>query len=155
MTHILSIVIGCNDNCLIYLLTCNKYINQYVAQVVDGFCFRWNNYKSNCRKHHRHERCMQQYLYGHFCDADHKGFISDAAITFIHKTDPSNPLKREDYWRRTLKTMAHLGFSTEDSKWLSHFFLTYFENACYCNVWQQEIFHYLAENIKHWDIRTI
>ena len=35
------------------------------------------------------------------------------SITFIDKTDPSKPLKRENYWRSALKTMAPLGLNTE------------------------------------------
>ena len=27
------------------------------------------------------------------------GFFNDVSITFIDKTDPSDPLRREDYWR--------------------------------------------------------
>ena len=39
---------------------------------------------------------------------------------FIYKTDPSDPLKREDYWRRTLKTMAHFGLNIEDNRLISY-----------------------------------
>ena len=58
---------------------------------------------------------MQQHLFDHFCDSDHSDFLSDVSITFIDKTDPSDPLKREDYWRRTLKTMLPYGLNIEDS----------------------------------------
>ena len=37
--------------------------------------------------------------------------IVDVSVTFIDKTDPSDPLKREDYWRSTLKTMAPFGLN--------------------------------------------
>ena len=50
--------------------------------------------------------CMQEHLFRHFLSSGHNGFLNDASITFIDKTDPSDTLKREDYWRRTLKTMA-------------------------------------------------
>ena len=33
------------------------------------------------------------------------------------KTGPSDPLKQEDYRRRTLKAMAPFGFNIEDSVW--------------------------------------
>ena len=39
----------------------------------------------------------------------HAAFLNDVSIMFIDKTDPSDPLKREDYWRRTLKPMAPFG----------------------------------------------
>ena len=58
---------------------------------------------------------MQQHLYEHFCSSNLNCFISDVSVTFIDKTDPSDPLKREDYWRSTLKTMAPFGLNIEES----------------------------------------
>ena len=52
-----------------------------------------------------------------FCSSNHNCFISDVSVTFIDKTDPSDPPKREDYWRRTLKTMALFGLNVEESVW--------------------------------------
>ena len=77
-----------------YLLLCNCCKKEYVGQTVDEFRFIWNNYKSNCREHQRGETCMQQDLYEHFCISNNKCFIGDVSVTFIGKTDPSNPLKR-------------------------------------------------------------
>ena len=37
------------------------------------------------------------------------------SVTFIDKTDPSDPLKRKDYWRSTLETMAPFGLNIEES----------------------------------------
>ena len=82
---------------------------------VDEFRFRWNNYEGNCRKHQRAETCMQQHLYEHFCSRNHNCFISDVSVTFIDKTDLSDPPKRDDYWRSTLKTMALFGLNVEES----------------------------------------
>ena len=42
---------NCNKKCMIYLLTCKVCLRQYVGQTVDEFRLRWNNYKSNNRKH--------------------------------------------------------------------------------------------------------
>ena len=51
--------------------------------------------------------CFQQYIYiDHFNSLDHKGFLEDVSITFIDKTDPSDPEKREGYWIQTLKAAA-------------------------------------------------
>ena len=58
---------------------------------------------------------MQQHLYEHFCSSNHNCLISDVSVTFIDKTDPSDPLKREEYWRSTLKTMAFFGLNNEES----------------------------------------
>ena len=52
---------------------------------------------------------MQEHLAGH------DGFLNDVSITFIDKTHPSVSLRREDYWRQTLKEMLPYGFDIEDS----------------------------------------
>ena len=87
----------CNEKCLIYLLTCKVCLKQYIGQTVDKFRLRWNNYKSNNRKHQRLEPCMQEHLFEHFNEEGHHGFLEDVSITFIDKTDPSEPLKRGNY----------------------------------------------------------
>ena len=114
-TYIINNRFNCNNKCLLNLLTCCCCKKQDVGQTVDKFHFRWNNYKSNCRKHQHGETCMQQHLYEYFCSSNHNCFISDVSVTFIDKTDPSDPLKREDYWRSTLKTMAPFGLNVEES----------------------------------------
>ena len=58
---------------------------------------------------------MQQHLYEHFWSSNHSCFISDVSVTFIDKTDPSDPLKRADYWRSTPKTMAPFELNFEES----------------------------------------
>ena len=58
---------------------------------------------------------MQDYLFSHFSMTGHDRFLNDVFVTFIDKTDPSDPLRREDYWRQTLKTMVLYGLNTEDS----------------------------------------
>ena len=111
-TYIINHKFNCNDKCLVYLLNCNCYKKkQCVGHTVDEFRFRWNNYKSNCRKHQRGETCMQQHLYEHFCNSSHNWPVS---VTFTDKTDPSDPLKK-DYWKSTLKTMAPFGLNIKES----------------------------------------
>ena len=63
---------------------------------------------------HSDETCMQQHLYEEFCSSNHNCFISDVSVTFIDKADPFDPLKREDHWRSTLKTMARFGLNIEE-----------------------------------------
>ena len=105
---------NCNEKCLIYLLTCKVCLKQYVGQTVDKFRLRWNNYKTNNRKHQRLESCVQEHLFEHFNKEAHYEFLEDAPITFIDKTDPSEPLKRENYWKSVPNTMAPLGLNIED-----------------------------------------
>lgn len=105
----------CDEKCLIYLLTCNHCRKQYTGQTVDNFRFRWNNYKCCSRKHAEGISVKQQHLYDHFIDQDHKQFLQDVSITFIDKTDPRDPLKREKYWRDTLKTLAPNGLNISEN----------------------------------------
>ena len=51
----------------------------------------------------------------HFNEEGHHGFLEHVSITFTDKTDPSEPLKRENYWKNVLKRMAPLGLNIEDS----------------------------------------
>ena len=44
-------------------------------------------------------------------------FMVDVSITFIDKTDPSEPLKRENYCKSVLKIMTPLGLNIEESVW--------------------------------------
>ena len=88
---------------------------QYVGQTIDQFRSRWNNYKSDSRKYGQGATCMQQHLFNHFCTSGHCSFLEDVSLTFIDKTDPSDPLKREDYWRSTLETMAPFGLNYKES----------------------------------------
>ena len=57
--------------------------------------------------------------------AGHDGFLNDVSIIFIDKTDPSDPLRREDYWRQTHKTMVPYGLNIEDSVWWVFFVFTF------------------------------
>ena len=52
---------------------------------------------------------MQQHLYEHFYSKGHNGFLGNGSISLIHKTDGFQPKKRDNYWTRTLKTLAPLG----------------------------------------------
>ena len=105
-----------NNKCLIYLSTSKQCSKQYVGKTADDLQFRWNNYKDN-RKYQLSETSMQEHLFRHFLSPGHNGPLNDVSITFIDKTNPSDPLKREGYWRRTLKTMTPYGLNIEDSLW--------------------------------------
>ena len=113
-TSKISQKVNCNDKCLVYLLTRNVCLKQYIGQTVEEFRYRWNNYKINGRKYQEYGTCMQQHLFEHFSEKGHHGFLEDVSITLIDKTDPSNPLQRENYWRSILKTMAPWGLNVED-----------------------------------------
>ena len=107
--------LDCNDKGLVYLLTYNIYKKQYTGETTDNFRGRWNNYKYKSKSFIRGEKCMLEHIYKHFESEGHTEFLDDVSITLIHKTDSSNPIKSENYWMRTLKTIAPYGLNVEDS----------------------------------------
>ena len=110
--------LNCNDKCLIYLLSCKVCGLQYVGFTTDKFHLHWNNYKENDRKALRGEEHMQPELFEHFAADSHNCFLTDCSITLIDKTDGSDPTRREEYWRKVLKTVAPYGLNTLD--WWLH-----------------------------------
>ena len=85
---------------------------QYVGSTTDPFRYRWNNYKDNNRKAERGVEDMQSNLFEHFACNGHTGFLEDCAITLIDKTDDADPTRREEHWRRVLKTVSPYGLNT-------------------------------------------
>ena len=71
---------------------------------------------------------MLEHIFSHFSVAGHNRFLTEVSITFIDKTDPSDPLQREDYWRQTLKTMVVFVFTF--LQWQHQFFYTVM-SACF------------------------
>ena len=82
----------CSYKCSIYLLTCKKYLIQYVGKTVDEFLYRWNNYKNNSRNYYYNKPCMQKHLYEHYSSVNQCRFLKHVSITLIDKTDISDPL---------------------------------------------------------------
>ena len=105
--------LNCNDKCLIYLLSylCGL---QYVGSTTDKFRLRCSNCKENSQKAKRGDEHMQPLVFKHFSSNDHNGFLEDCSITLIDKTDGSDPTRREEYWRRVLKTVTLYGLNTID-----------------------------------------
>ena len=106
-------------------MCCGK---QSIGETTDSFRYRWNNYKDNDRKHSRNESCMQEHLLKHFNSMGHNGFLNNVSIALINKTDGNNPKKREDYWRRTLKTYLPFGLNVGDS-------VPPFPYSLICDIW--------------------
>ena len=57
---------------------------------------------------------MQPLVFDQISSNDHSGFLEDCSITLIDKTDGSDPTRREEYWRRVLKTATACGLNTID-----------------------------------------
>ena len=107
--------LDCDDKCLIYLLECKVCDKQYVGETTDAFRLKWNNYKDNDRKFQRNESCMQQHLYEHFYSEGHNWLLGNVSVSLIDKTGGFQPKKKENYWMRTLKTLAPLGLIIEST----------------------------------------
>ena len=58
---------------------------------------------------------MQEHLFRRFSSAGYNGVLNDVSVTFMDKTDLSDPLKGETFWRETLMTMAPYGLNIEKS----------------------------------------
>ena len=72
----------------------------------------------------RGDEHKQAGFFAHFQGLDHNGFLEDTEITFIDKTDPSDPTRREGSWIDTLKTRYPLGLNNIDAyhkRMLLHF----------------------------------
>ena len=76
---------------------------------------------------------MQRYLYRHFTLPGHSGFLYDASLTLIEKTDFSRPKKCEDYCIDVLitKTPMGLNFDFGDSFWTYCLVFLYFSYWIY------------------------
>ena len=51
---------------------------------------------------------MQEHLFKHFNSMGYNGFLNNVSVTLTDKANGKNPIKGEDYWRRTLKTYSPL-----------------------------------------------
>ena len=54
------------------------------------------------------------YFYIYIYINDRNNLLEDCNITLIDKTDGSDPIRREEYWRRVLKTVTPYGLNTID-----------------------------------------
>ena len=55
---------------------------------------------------------MQADLFEHFAFYGHSGLLEDCTKTLTGKTDGADPTRREEYWRRVLKTVSTYGLNT-------------------------------------------
>ena len=64
---------------------------------------------------------MQEHSFLHFSNPGHNGFLNDVSVRFIDKTNPSDPLKYENFWQEILMTMAPYEFNIKDIVWVLPF----------------------------------
>ena len=72
---------------------------QNVGSTTGRFRLSWNNYKGNDAKTWHSEEHMQPELFNHFYSEKHNGFLQDCHLTLIDKTDSSDFISGEEYWR--------------------------------------------------------
>ena len=58
---------------------------------------------------------MQEHLFRHFCSKRHEGFLKDASVALIEKTNSSDPKKRKNSWMRALRTLTPDGINVENT----------------------------------------
>ena len=51
-------------------------------------------------------------LFEHFADDYHNCFLNDCSITLVDKRDDSDSTRREEKWRKVLKTVVPYGLNT-------------------------------------------
>ena len=68
---------------------------------------------------------MQPLVLEHFFSNKHNGFLEDCSITLIDKTDGSDPTRREEYWRRVLKTVTPYGLNTMTNCFIGVIFFSF------------------------------
>ena len=56
---------------------------------------------------------MQKYLHDHFLSEDQDSLLNNVEIKLIDKTDPSDPERREEFWKTKLRTLATLGLNID------------------------------------------
>ena len=56
---------------------------------------------------------MQKYLHDHFLSEDQDSLLNNVEINLIDKTDPSDPERREEFWKTKLRTLATLGLNID------------------------------------------
>ena len=98
----------------VYRLMCKRCGIQVVGQTFADFRYWRNNYKDNRRKPSSNKDMYDHYL---SCNKDFFKYV----LSNIDKTDPFNPLVREQYWRCMLQTNASHDLNIADGVSLSLF----------------------------------
>ena len=55
---------------------------------------------------------MQPELFEHFAADSYNCFLTDCSITLIDKIDGSDLMRREEHWKKVLKTVSPYGLNT-------------------------------------------
>ena len=91
----------------------------------------------------REDGHKQAKFFTHFQILDHNSFLEDTEITFIVKTDQSNPTRREEFQIDSLKNRYPLGLSNIDAyHW--YMLLLFYKSLMYLRkMWLFVLNHFL------------
>ena len=103
--------LDCNDKCLIYCLVRFVLYNMYVSQQTN-FASIGTITRKMIEKPWEGKKHMQAKAFEHFAADNHNSFLKDCSITLVNITDGSEPTRREEYWRKVLKTVVPYGLNT-------------------------------------------
>ena len=98
----------CNEKCLVYLITCNKCLKQYVGQDQDEITI-----KIIPRNLIEEKTVCKDTFTNIFSYQVIQFFLQDNYVNLIDKTNPRAPTKREDCWIHTLETKAPMRLNVE------------------------------------------
>ena len=119
--------------CIMYILTCNVCLEQYVGQTVKEFRYRWNNYRNNGRKYQEYGICMQQQLFEHFSEEGHCSFLEDISLNWLtkltHQTLCREKTIGEVFWRQ----WRHVDWTLKNCYWNSVLLYSYHWISSGCN----------------------
>ena len=57
---------------------------------------------------------MQKHLHDHFLSEDQDSLLNNVEINLIDKTDPSDPKRREEFWKTKLPILATIGLNIDE-----------------------------------------
>ena len=80
-----------------------------LGSTVDRFCLRCSH-----RVVLEGGTPKQNYFHQHFLSEEHNGLLENCGITFIDKTDSTEPTRRKFFWMYELKTFAPPGLNICD-----------------------------------------
>ena len=113
--------LNCNDECLIYLLSCKVCGLQHVS-------FRLNNYKENSWKQ-KQERNICSHLFLNISLYGYIGFL-DCSINVTNKRDGIDLARRDKYQKKNLKTVTPYALNTVDKLYHLNKFIKSYAILC-------------------------
>ena len=71
-------------------------------------------YRQHIRQPEHEKPRVERYLFEYFNSEEHNLVLHDVSVTLIDKSNCKNPIKRENFWPYTLKTLAPLSLNVQN-----------------------------------------